>query len=167
MHGLLLGLLLARPSAKAVLMALLLVTACATYYMQSYGVYLDDDMLRNVLHTEWSETRELVTPGLALHLMLYAGIPCALVLWIKVEPRPVSQALLVRGGWVAHAPAAREPGLVEEVVWMSVRSVGMDSNSDESRARKKPDARGSRPRVGPSVMSELTPFSDRSNGGIS
>src|SRR3546814_14059481 len=41
LHGLLLGLVLARPWAKPALMALFVVTACATSYMQSYGVYLD------------------------------------------------------------------------------------------------------------------------------
>src|SRR5690606_23784843 len=51
LHGLLLGLLLVRAWARPVLAGLLVITAFATYYMQSYGVYLDPDMLRNVLHT--------------------------------------------------------------------------------------------------------------------
>src|SRR5690606_35601389 len=48
LHGLLLGLLLARRWARSGLAVLLVVTACATYYMQAYGVYLDADMVRNV-----------------------------------------------------------------------------------------------------------------------
>ena len=46
LHSVLLGMMLARPWGKTVLMALLVVTACATYYMQSYGVYLDADKVK-------------------------------------------------------------------------------------------------------------------------
>lgn len=100
LHGLLLGMVLARPWAKAVLMALLVITGCATYYMQSYGVYLDADMLRNVLHTDWAESRELLTPGLCLHLLLYAGLPGALLWRVEVVRRPIAQALMVRAGFL-------------------------------------------------------------------
>ena len=100
LHGLLLGMLLARSWAKPALMVLLVATACATYYMQAYGVYVDTDMLRNVLHTDWAESRELLTPGLGLHLLVYAGLPCALVWRVRVPRRPMGQGLLVRGGFL-------------------------------------------------------------------
>ena len=99
-HSVLLGVVLARPWAKAGLTALLIVTACATYYMQSYGVYLDADMLRNVLRTDWAESRELLTPGLGLYLLVYAGVPSALLWRVKVVRRPVGQALMVRAGFL-------------------------------------------------------------------
>ena len=99
-QGLLLGLLLARPWARAMLMALLLVTGLATHYMQSYGVYLDPDMLRNVLHTDWAESRELLTPGLGLHLLLYAGLPVLLLSRVTVVRRPMKHALMVRAGFL-------------------------------------------------------------------
>src|SRR5690606_11747659 len=99
-HGLLLGLMLARPWARAMLMALLLVTGLATHYMQSYGVYLDPDMLRNVLHTDWAESRELLTPGLGLHLLLYAGLPVLLLSRVTVVRRPMKHALMVRAGFL-------------------------------------------------------------------
>ena len=81
-------------------MVLLVATACATYYMQAYGVYVDTDMLRNVLHTDWAESRELLTPGLGLHLLVYAGLPCALLWRVRVLRRPMAQGLLVRGGFL-------------------------------------------------------------------
>ena len=67
---------------------------------------------------------------------------------------------------VAQAAAARLPGFVDEVVWISVRSVGIASSAAASLTRKKPVAIGSRPSLWPSVEIELTPGSDRSNGGI-
>lgn len=100
LHGLLLGVMLARPWAKAMLMVLLVVTACATFYMQSYGVYVDADMLRNVLHTDWAESRELLTPGLGLHLLWYAGLPGVLLSRVQVVRRPVRQAVLIRAGFL-------------------------------------------------------------------
>lgn len=100
LHGLLLGLLLARPWAKPALSLLLVVTAGATFHMQSYGVYLDADMLRNVLHTDWAESRELFTPGLGRHLLVFAGVPCALLSRVELVRRPMSRALLVRAGFL-------------------------------------------------------------------
>ena len=70
LHGLLLSLLLPRRWTKPVLMVLLVTTACATYFMQSYGVYVDTDMLQNVLQTDWAESRELMTPAIAIHVLL-------------------------------------------------------------------------------------------------
>ena len=100
LHGLLLGLLLGRAWARPMLAVLLAVTAGASYYMQSYGVYLDADMLRNVLHTDWAESRELLTPGLVQHLLLHAGLPI-LVLWrLKLVRRSLPQGLLVRAGFL-------------------------------------------------------------------
>lgn len=100
LHGLLLGMLLARLWAKPVLMALFVVTAGATYYMQSYGVYLDADMLRNVLHTDWAESRELLTPGLCLYLLLYAGLPCALLWRVELTRRTLSKGVMLRVGFL-------------------------------------------------------------------
>jgi lipid A ethanolaminephosphotransferase len=100
LHGLLLGLLLVRGWARPLLAALLVVTAFASYHMQAYGMYLDPDMLRNVLHTDWAESRELLTAGVCRHVLVFGGLPC-LVLWrIELVRRPVTQALLARGGFL-------------------------------------------------------------------
>lgn len=79
-HALLLGLLLWGPLTRPLLSVLLLTTAGATYYMGRYGVYLDTDMLRNVLATDRKESSELITPTLLLALLGYAAVPIAL-LW--------------------------------------------------------------------------------------
>jgi lipid A ethanolaminephosphotransferase len=79
-HALLFGLLVWRWNAKVMLTVLLVVTAFATHYMNSYNVYLDADMLRNVLATDQKESRELLTPALVLPLLGYALVP-VLLLW--------------------------------------------------------------------------------------
>lgn len=82
-----LGLLTGRRAQKPLLVGLLVCTALAAHYMQQFGVYLDASMLRNVLHTQPSEARELIGPSILWHLLLYAGVP-ALLVWRWPLPRP-------------------------------------------------------------------------------
>lgn len=96
LNMLLLCVLLNRWTAKPVLTVLLLLTAFAVYYMNQYKVYLDPDMIRNVLHTETKESRELITPGLIAPLLLYAALPITLVWRIRLRERPLGRALLIR-----------------------------------------------------------------------
>lgn len=100
LHGFLLGLLLIRIWAKPLLSALLIATAFTSYFTQSYGIYLDGDMLRNVLHTDWPESRELLTAGLALHVTVYAGLPIAVLWRLDIVARPPVRGLLVRTGFL-------------------------------------------------------------------
>ena len=97
LHGLLLGLLLARVWARQLLGVLVMGSALAAHYMSAYGVYLDGDMLRNVAHTDWAESRELMTPALVMHLLIYGVLPAALVQRIRLAARPFLRAAAVRG----------------------------------------------------------------------
>lgn len=95
LHFLLLCVVMNRWTAKPVLSVLLVVTALAGYYSHHYGVYLDPDMIRNVLHTDSREARELLTPGLALPV-LAALIPVAMVWWTRIPAQASAPALLRR-----------------------------------------------------------------------
>ena len=95
-HALLLGLLLWRWNAKVLLTVLLVTTAFATHYMNSFNVYLDADMLRNVLATDHKESSELMTPALILPLLGYALVPCALLWRLRLKRRSWGRALLRR-----------------------------------------------------------------------
>ncbi|GGD49721.1 phosphoethanolamine transferase [Pseudoxanthomonas indica] len=94
-HALLLGLFLHRRYARPVLALLILVTAFATYYMSSYGVYLDADMLRNVLNTDSKESSELLGWGL-LFPLLFAALPIALLWRVELRQRGWKRATWVR-----------------------------------------------------------------------
>lgn len=100
LHGLLLGALVVNRWARPTLALLLVTTAFATYYMQAYGAYLDADMLRNVLHTDPAEARELLTPGLFPHVLLYAVLPGVVLYRVRVLRRRPLQAVLVRGAFL-------------------------------------------------------------------
>ncbi len=99
LHAALLVVVLNRWTAKIVLPLLLMVTAGAAYYMGHYRVYLDPDMVRNVLVTDRKEASELLTPGLLWSLLLLGVLPSVLV-W---RWQPVKRSLL--RGFMAHALA--------------------------------------------------------------
>ncbi|RDZ27543.1 phosphoethanolamine transferase [Lysobacter silvisoli] len=102
---LLLGLLLYRPIAKPVLIVLLLVTAVALRFMSEYSVYLDTDMIRNVLHTDGKESGELMSWRLLPSLFLYGVLPSLLVWRVRLTRRPWPRAVLVRTAVLAAALA--------------------------------------------------------------
>lgn len=98
-HALLLGLVVNRWTAKPLLTVLLLVTALAAHYMSAYGVYLDADMLRNVLHTDAKESSELVSIHLLVPVIL-ALIPVALLWRVRLRKRNWKRAAGVRFGFL-------------------------------------------------------------------
>lgn len=99
-HAILFGLLIWRWNAKLVLTVLFITTAFATHYMNSYNVYLDADMLRNVLATDHKESRELMTPALLLPLIGYGLLPTALLWRVRLRKRSWSRTLLWRVGFL-------------------------------------------------------------------
>ncbi len=73
-------LLVNRRTGRPVIALLLVVTAMAAHYMNRYTVYLDPDMIRNVLHTDGKEAAELLSPGSLPSLIAFGVIP-SLALW--------------------------------------------------------------------------------------
>lgn len=94
-HGLLLGLLVWRWNARITLTVLVLLSLAAAYYMGRYHIYLDADMLRNILATDRKESGELITPSLLWPLAL-AATPVWCVWRIRLRRHAVSRALLQR-----------------------------------------------------------------------
>lgn len=99
-HFLMLAPWVTRRSVKPVLAVLLVATALATHAMQAYGLYLDPSMLRNVLHTDPAEARELLSWALARHLVLQAGLPLLLLTRIEVVAHPGLRGLRRRAGMI-------------------------------------------------------------------
>lgn len=106
LHSFLLGLVLNRWTVKPVLIVLIVGTALATYYMKSFGVYLDPSMMRNVIKTDPAESKELLSWALLMHLLLYAGIPLLLLWRVKVIRLPWRRAILRRLGLLVVSLAA-------------------------------------------------------------
>ena len=92
-----LGLLTPGASLKWLLGLMLVVAASASHFIQAYGVVLDPSMMRNVLHTDPPEARELLTWSLGLHLLLHAGLPLLLLSRIRLLRKGWGRTLLSRG----------------------------------------------------------------------
>jgi len=99
-HALVLGLLAWRWNAKWLLGTLLVSTALAVHYMGRYNVYIDADMLRNVLNTDRKESRELITPALLWPLLGYAVLPIVALWRLRLRRRSIGRTLLVRAGFL-------------------------------------------------------------------
>jgi lipid A ethanolaminephosphotransferase len=97
-HFLILSMLANRWSIKPVLALLIVATAFATYFIQRFGIYLDPSMLRNVMRTDVSEARELLSWSLLPHLLVYAVLPLALLRQVRIVREPLGRALAWRLG---------------------------------------------------------------------
>ena len=98
LHFLLLGLVCNRWTVKPVLVLLIIGTAVASHFMQSFGVYLDPSMLRNTMRTDVAEARELWSWRLLPHLAVYAVLPLLMLWRVRLVHRPWVRASVVRVG---------------------------------------------------------------------
>jgi lipid A ethanolaminephosphotransferase len=85
-----------RMTVKPLLMAILVASAMAGYYIDHYAVFMDPDMLRNILHTEYKEARELVTFGFVGHTLLWTLVPMLLLWRVRILQRPLLRAVSMR-----------------------------------------------------------------------
>lgn len=69
-----------RPIVKPALIIVLLLAALAAYFIDTYGIYIDKVMIRNVFETDPGEAAELLTVKLLLYVSGMAVLP-ALVVW--------------------------------------------------------------------------------------
>lgn len=95
-HCFLLGLLVGRRTIKPVLSILFMLTAGVMYYMDRYTVFFDAGMMRNILHTDLKEARELLSLNLLQSLLLYGVLPGLFLSLIPIYSRPWSRAILMR-----------------------------------------------------------------------
>ncbi|MDR0182377.1 phosphoethanolamine transferase [Lysobacter arvi] len=100
LNMLLLSLLLNRWTVRPVLTVLIPLTAVAAHFMSRYTVYLDPDMLRNILHTDGKESGELLSIGMVPSLLALGVVPTLLVWRVRVKVRPIGRAVLVRLGCI-------------------------------------------------------------------
>lgn len=111
LHYLLLALLMNRWTAKILLGFLIVTTAFVTYYMNAFTVFINPDMLRNVVQTDMREASELFNPGMLPHLFLYAALPLAVLWQIRLRHDRLGRALLIRTATIVVALITAAGGL--------------------------------------------------------
>ncbi len=93
---LLLLLFSARLVIKPALFLLLLVSAVSAYFMDSYNIIIDREMLVNVAATNSAESGDLLTPRFVMYVMLMALVPAWLIWDLPVARQSRRQAWLGR-----------------------------------------------------------------------
>ncbi len=86
---------------KLVLGGLVLVSAGASYFMNSYGIVIDYNMLTNMLQTDVAEATELFNGRLLLWLLLLGVLPALLISRIPTRPLTWRRELAAKLGSMA------------------------------------------------------------------
>lgn len=81
---LVMALLSARVLVKPVLIFLLIVAAVCSYFMDSFGVVIDQSMILNAVQTDAREAGELLRPAMALHVLITGFLPAFLVARVEL-----------------------------------------------------------------------------------
>lgn len=97
----LLSLVSFRPVHKPLLIVVIGIAAIANYYMGSYRIVIDGQMITNLLETDFREASEQLSWALLRHVMLLAVLPAGLLVLTQIRYRPWRRELLVRSGVVA------------------------------------------------------------------
>jgi lipid A ethanolaminephosphotransferase len=84
------------PIGKAVLILLLLLSAVAAYYMDSYGIVLDHTMIRNIFESDVREVDELLSWKLVAYVLVLGVLPSVWVGWVQIGNRRWWRELLAK-----------------------------------------------------------------------
>ena len=94
---LLLALTCFRRTTKPVLIGILLLTSLAAHFMDSYGVVINDDMLRNAAQTNMAEARDLLNFRLLGYLILLGVVPAIVIARLPLRWRGMRVEAIARG----------------------------------------------------------------------
>ena len=72
---------------KPVYIIALVSAAAASWFMNTYGVIIDTDMVRNAAETTTSEASHLMTAAFFRHMVLYAVLPSLLIAVVRIRHR--------------------------------------------------------------------------------
>jgi lipid A ethanolaminephosphotransferase len=89
--------LLAHPVVHKTSLVVLIVLASITdYFMGSYGIVINRQMITNLLETDFREAGEFFTWDLFRHVILLGVLPAVVLVWTQIRYRPWRRELLVR-----------------------------------------------------------------------
>jgi len=91
-----LGLVLNKFTFKPVLMFLFLAAAMASYFMNSYNVIIDTNMIQNSIMTDSREVVDLISPRLLIYFIFLGLLPAYLVYLIPISCKTATKEILSR-----------------------------------------------------------------------
>lgn len=107
-----------KPALKPVLTVLLLVTAFASHFMNSFGIVIDPSMVTNAVQTDMREASALLNRGLVANVLFLALIP----IWL-IWRQPVAHEALGRQLWKNFAAVALSLVAIVALLALSYQSM--------------------------------------------
>ncbi len=87
-------LLSARFIFKPILIITLIISSFTAYFMDTYSVVIDSEMIRNAMQTNLNESLDLFSWKLVVYVLLLGAIPSLIIYKIKIEKRTFKQELI-------------------------------------------------------------------------
>ncbi len=87
-------LLSARLILKPLLIITLIVSSFTAYFMDTYSVVIDSEMIRNAMQTNLNESLDLFSWKLVVYVLLLGAVPSLIIYKIKIEKRTFKQELI-------------------------------------------------------------------------
>lgn len=81
-------------TTKAILITLFAISAFTAYFMDTYGVIIDSEMLRNSMQTDLKESKNLLSFKLFLYILFLAIIPIFYISKLQIVYKPIKQEIL-------------------------------------------------------------------------
>jgi lipid A ethanolaminephosphotransferase len=76
------------------LLSLIVVTSfAAAFYMRTYAVMMDPTMIQNILKTDVSEARDLLSWSFVLNVLAWSAMPLAFIWGVRIDRRPWLRAV--------------------------------------------------------------------------
>ena len=85
---------------KPVLILLLLLSSATAYFIDTYGVVINSDMITNVLETDAAEAGDLLNMRLVAYVVLIGVLPAYLLWRVSVVREPIGKAILKRAALI-------------------------------------------------------------------
>ena len=83
-------------TTKPILLITTVISAFTAYFMDTYHVVIDSEMIRNSLQTNLAESSDLFSFKLVLYIFFLAIIPSYFIYKIKIEYKPFKQELFTK-----------------------------------------------------------------------
>ena len=77
-------------TTKGILITVLVISSLTNYFMNTYHIVVDDDMIRNTMQTNLNESIDLFSIKQLLYLFFLGGIPSYFVYKVKINYRVLS-----------------------------------------------------------------------------
>ena len=124
--------------AKPVSIAAIAITCASSYFMQSYGIIIDSEMIRNVAQTDAGEVLSFLNPKLICYMLFLGVLPCLLVAFTRIEYGGVKRHLkVIRAYNLPFYPIyAAQKYIKIEFFKPEFKQIGTDATMRPSRERR-------------------------------